>query len=336
MEETVIVIWWFGYIGSHIVVELQKRGYEVVVIDDMSNCYEEVGKDIFKITWEFPDLYEVDLRYPMNLERIFGFYQNIVWFINAAGFSDVQASIQDNFSYYSNNTTGCINLLNSLIKHNIKNFVFISSAYVYDMLNETLPFKETDKISNYNPYATSYIMAETVMKDIVSYYDMNIVSLRCSNVVGSSKDWMIGENQVFGQNLSRNVLIKWALESQKVSVYGNNYDTKDWTCVRDFVHVEDVARACADSFELSKIWKLKFEILNVGTWVPTSVIDFIEAAKEVTGKEINYEFKDARIWEAPQIYLDINKIYKKIGWSPQNTLKEALEDAWNFIQNNEV
>ncbi len=322
--ETVIVTWWTWYIWSHIVDKFLKAGYEVAIVDDLSNSNENIINNIVKSTWYFPDFYQVDLQNKSALERVFTLYDNIVWVVHSASSKDASIN-KDMFSYYDNNIFGTINLLKVMDKFNIKNLVYASSYDVYN-LNLSAPFLEDSKLLSHNPYWTSKISTEYILNDIYHKKWFNILSLRLFEVIWNNKDWYFWEDlSLMNNTILWNIIWNILWIKTDVSSVSSSADK----LILDFVHVEDVAEAFYLSFEKLKSENVWFEIINIWTWSWHSLSQVLDIISEFSSNKPDIIFS----WEIESFvsYADVSKAKNLLWWSAKNSIKQWLKDSWEYI-----
>ncbi len=322
-----------GYIGSHTVVELLNNGMEVIVIDDFSNSKPGVLKKIEKITGKKVKFYELDYTNREKLEKIFE-NNNIQAVINFAGFKSVGESVKEPLKYYYNNVSGAIILLQTMQKYNCKKFIFSSSATVYGN-PEKVPITEEGKIGGTtNPYGTSKLFIEQILKDLFhSDGTWDICILRYFNPVGSHESGELGEEPNGIPNNLMPYIVRVANgELRKLSVFGNDYPTKDGTGVRDYIHVVDLARGHVNALNKLEKEKNGLFIYNLGTGKGYSVLEMVRTFENVTGKIVPYKIAPRREGDIAICYADSTKAEKELGWKANKTLEDMCKDSWNYIE----
>ena len=321
-----------GYIGAHTVVELLNKGEEVVIIDNVSNSKPAVLKAIKKITNKDFKFYELNYLDRDKLEKVFE-ENKIDSVINFAGYKAVGESVEKPLEYYENNVSGCIILLETMRKYNVKKFVFSSSATVYGE-PERIPITEDCKIGGTtNPYGTTKLMIEQILQDLYkSDNSWDICILRYFNPVGAHESGLIGEEpQGRPNNLMPYVARVATGELEELSVFGDDYDTPDGTGVRDYIHVVDLAKGHLYALDkLNKEGKGLY-IYNLGTGVGYSVLDMVKAFEEVTGKKVPYKIVARRPGDIATCYSDPKKAKEELGWSAEKGIKEMCQDSWNYM-----
>ena len=324
-----------GYIGSHTCVELLNAGYELVVLDNFSNSKPEVLEKIKKITGKDFKFYECDYTSAEALEKVF-IENEIAQVINFAGFKAVGESVAKPLEYYTNNVYGALNLLQVMKKYNVKNFVFSSSATVYGD-PERIPIDEECRVGGTtNPYGTSKYMIELILKDLYkSDPTWNIVILRYFNPIGAHKSGLIGEEpQGIPNNLLPYITRVANGTLKELSVYGDDYDTKDGTGVRDYIHVVDLAIGHVKAIEKILKDEKKLSIYNLGTGNGYSVLEIVNAFKEENKVDVPYRITDRRPGDIAVCYANPKKAKEELGFVAKYGIDDMVRDAWNYQKNN--
>lgn len=324
-----------GYIGSHTCVELLNAGYELVVLDNFSNSKPEVLEKIKKITGRDFKFYECDYTSASALEKVF-IENEIGQVINFAGFKAVGESVAKPLEYYTNNVYGALNLLQIMKKYNVKNFVFSSSATVYGD-PERIPIDEECRVGGTtNPYGTSKYMIELILKDLYkSDPTWNIVILRYFNPIGAHKSGLIGEEpQGIPNNLLPYITRVANGTLKELSVYGDDYDTKDGTGVRDYIHVVDLAIGHVKAIEKILKDEKKLSIYNLGTGNGYSVLEIVNAFKEENKVDVPYRITDRRPGDIAVCYANPKKAKEELGFVAKYGIDDMVRDAWNYQKNN--
>ncbi len=332
---SVLVTGGLGYIGSHTVVELLNSGKEVVIVDDLSNSKIEVLDAIEKITGKRPKFYRLNYLDREKLEEIFK-DNSIELVMNFAGFKSVGESVKEPLMYYHNNVTGAIILLETMKKFNVKNFIFSSSATVYGD-PERVPITEDCKIGGTtNPYGTSKLMIEQILQDLYkSDNTWNICILRYFNPIGAHKSGLLGENPNGIPNNLMPYITKVANgELEILSVYGNDYNTKDGTGVRDYIHVVDLAKGHIKALEKLEKEKSGMYIYNLGTGNGYSVLEIVKNFEEINNVKVNYKITERRPGDIAECYTDPNKALKELGWKAEYGIRDMCFDSWNYVKRN--
>lgn len=324
-----------GYIGSHVVVELLQQNHEVTIVDNLINSKVEVLDYIEEITDKFPAFHEIDLLNYDALEELF-IDENFDLVIHLAGLKSVSESIEKPGLYYENNLIGTLNLLKCMQLHDVKKLIFSSSATVYglsDMPRCTEDMPTGQKITN--PYGKTKFMIEEILKDVCnSDSDFSAVALRYFNPIGNHPSGLIGENpNDVPNNLMPYVLKVASGELEELSIYGNDYDTHDGTCRRDFIHVVDLAKGHLAAFRATNT--PGFKAYNLGTGAPTSVLELIEAFEKVSGRPLPHKFVPRRAGDIPEIWAGPEKAEVELGWKAELTVEDAIKDSLSFLENHQ-
>lgn len=317
-----------GYIGSHTCVELLEAGHEVVVVDNLSNSHAETLSRVEKITGHKPQLYEADLRDADALSAIFQDHA-IDAVMHFAGLKAVSESIQQPLEYYDNNVGGTLNLCRVMHDHGVKRLVFSSSASVYGMA-ASVPITEDTPYAPTNPYASSKMMIEEILADLhVADEQWQIVILRYFNPIGAHSSGLIGEDPLGIPNNLMPIICKVARGEQKLlKVFGDDYPTADGSCVRDYIHVVDLAKGhvCA----LAALSPAEVLTVNLGTGKGTSVLELVQAFHDTTGVDVPYEISERRPGDVASCYADVSRAAQRLGWHTEKGLAEMCRDSWHW------
>ena len=316
-----------GYIGSHTVVELIKCGYEVVIVDNLCNSKICVLDKIEKITGKRPDFIKCDLCDADALNNVFEEHADINAVIHFAGLKAVGESCAIPVKYYYNNLVSTLNLLDCMKKHGVNRIVFSSSATVYG-LPKTVPIKEDFPLSTTNPYGETKLMIERILKDAVAANsELSVAVLRYFNPIGAHESGLIGEDpRGIPNNLLPYVAKVAAGKLECLSVFGDDYDTRDGTGVRDYIHVVDLALAHIKAIEYTERVK-GIDYFNIGTGNGYSVLEIVRAFGDVWGSPINYKIAKRRPGDIAECYADPTKAREVLGWSAERDLLKMCEDA---------
>lgn len=322
-----------GYIGSHTAIELLNSGYEVVIADNLYNSKIEVLDKIKNITGKLPKFYEIDLIDEFNVDKIFC-ENNISAVIHFAAYKAVGESCQKPIEYYYNNITSTLSVLKIMKKYNVKNFVFSSSATVYGNA-QVMPIKEDFPLSVTNPYGRTKLMIEDILRDVYSSDNTwNISILRYFNPVGAHESGEIGEDpKGIPNNLMPYISKVASGELKEVNVFGNDYNTKDGTGVRDYIHVVDLAKGHVKAVEKLNS-NLGITTYNLGTGNGYSVLELIKVFSEVSGKNIPYKIVDRRSGDIAICYADPSKANKELGWYAEKDIYDMCRDSWRWQSQN--
>ena len=323
-----------GYIGSHTVVELLEKGEKVILIDNFSNSKPEVLEAIRRITGKEFKFYQIDYLDEEALEKVFEENPDIQSVINFAGYKAVGESVQKPIMYYKNNISGALTLLEVMKKHNVKEFVFSSSATVYGD-PEKIPITEDCKIGGTtNPYGTSKLFIEQILQDLYkSDPSWSIAILRYFNPVGAHESGLIGEEpQGIPNNLMPYIARVAAGTLKELSVFGNDYPTPDGTGVRDYIHVVDLAKGHLKAIEKLRSKKGGLYIYNLGTGIGYSVLDMVKAFEKTTGKKVAYHIAPRRDGDIAVCYSDPKKAKEELNWKTEKTLEDMCRDSWHYME----
>ena len=318
-----------GYIGSHTALVLLKKGYEVVVLDNLCNSSEESLRRVQKLTGKSLKFYNADLMDKALVMEVLNSEPNIDSVIHFAALKAVGESVQKPLMYYKNNISGTINLLECMKEAKIKEIVFSSSATVYGDAKE-IPVPESAPLGATNPYGQTKYMMEVILSDCAKADCMDITLLRYFNPVGAHESGDIGEDPEYPNNLLPFVQQVAAGIRPKVFIFGDDYDTPDGTGVRDYIHVMDLAEA--HEVAISKMDGLK--IYNVGTGTGYSVKEMIETFRKISGKEIPAEITGRREGDVAILTAKADLIKEELGWEAKRGLKEMITDAWRWQSQN--
>lgn len=330
----ILVTGGLGYIGSHVVVELQNNGFEVLILDNLSNSSIEVLNRIFEITGIKPDFEEIDLKSKQCVGRFFKKHTNLDGVIHFAASKAVGESVNNPLKYYDNNVSSLINILQELIKLNNQNFVFSSSCTVYGQadklpITEIAPIKEAE-----SPYGNTKKIGEQIIKDLCSANEtLKTIALRYFNPIGAHKSSNIGELPTgTPENLVPFVTQTGIGIRDKLLIFGNDYPTSDGTCIRDYIHVVDLAKAHVVS--MRRLIEDKnidnYEVYNIGTGKGYSVMEVVNAFEKVSGIKLKYSYEDRRAGDIISAYADTTRANKVLGWKSESTLEDALYSAWEW------
>ena len=323
-----------GFIGSHTAVEFLNAGYDIVVADNYYNSSPKALERIKEITGKDFRAYEVDLCDKEALEKVFIENPDIDSAIHFAGLKAVGESVQKPGMYYYNNLVSTLNLVELLAKYDAKRIVFSSSATVYGN-PKTVPIREDFPLSTTNPYGETKLMIERILKDVwASDNDWSVSILRYFNPIGAHKSGLIGENpKGIPNNLLPYIAKVAAGQLPYLSVFGNDYDTKDGTGVRDYIHVVDLAKAHLKALERAeKVTGV--EHFNVGTGTGYSVLEIVKAFENATGLTVNYKIVDRRPGDIATCYADPKKAYEVLGWHAENNIDDMCRDLANWMKKN--
>ncbi|PVW17187.1 UDP-glucose 4-epimerase GalE [Marixanthomonas spongiae] len=331
----IVVTGGLGYIGSHTVVALQNTGFEVVVIDNLSNSSLDVLGGITNITGQAPAFERLDLRNKADVTEFFKTHNDLDGVIHFAASKAVGESVENPLLYYENNLNTLVYLLQECKAHSINNIIFSSSCTVYGE-PDSLPITETAPVKKaMSPYGNTKQISEEILNDVCSISEIKAIALRYFNPIGAHKSAEIGELPIgVPQNLVPFITQTAAGIREQLSVFGDDYDTPDGSCIRDYIHVVDLAKAHVIAMQrlLNNKNNTNFELFNIGTGAGSSVFEIINTFEAVTGKNLNYKVVDRRPGDVTAVYADTQKAHEVLGWKAEKSLEEALASAWKWEQ----
>lgn len=331
---TILVTGCAGYIGSHACVELLEQDYNVVGIDNFANGHRKAIDRIEEITGKQVTFYEADIRDSLALANIFQ-QEKIDAVIHFAGYKAVGESVEKPMLYYSNNVAGTINLLKAMKQFKVSHIVFSSSCTVYGN-PETVPVTEGDSLAPTNPYGRSKLMVEQVLQDYFKASDgLSVSILRYFNPIGAHPSGKIGEDpKGIPNNLLPYIACVAVGKLNNLQIFGSDYDTKDGTGVRDYIHVVDLVKAHIYALEELMEQESMHEIYNLGTGQGYSVLDVIGAFEKASGKKIPYEFTERRPGDVDKTFSNPSKANQKSKWVAQRNLDDMCANMWNWQKQN--
>ena len=331
----ILVTGGLGFIGSHTVVELQNEGFDVIAIDNLSNSSIDVLDGIERITGKKPLFENIDLRDKSAVQNFFSKYQDISGVIHFAASKAVGESVENPLLYYENNINSLVYLLQELQKKPEANFIFSSSCTVYGQA-EKMPITENAPIqSAMSPYGNTKQIGEEIITDTAKVTNINAILLRYFNPIGAHPSAEIGELPLgVPQNLVPFITQTGLGLRKELSVFGDDYPTPDGTCIRDYIHVVDLAKAHVIAMKrlLDKKNLDKVEIFNLGTGTGSSVLEVIHAFEKVSGQKLPYKIVPRREGDITSAYANTDKANNVLGWKAQSTLEEAMASAWKWEQ----
>lgn len=323
-----------GYIGSHTAVELLNAGHQVVIVDDYSNSSPEAVHRVEKITGKSINSYEADVKDKEKMRHIFS-ENHIDCVIHFAGLKAVGESVRLPLKYYRNNIDTTLTLLECMEEAGVNQFVFSSSATVYGEENEP-PYVETMHRGRCsNPYGWTKVMMEQILEDAAKANPkLSVILLRYFNPIGAHESGLIGEDpQGIPNNLMPYIAQVAVGRRDHLTVFGGDYPTPDGTCLRDYIHVMDLANGHVKAVEYAANHK-GVEVFNLGTGTPYSVLDIIHAFEKATGVKVKYEIGPRRAGDLPKFWADSTKAQKVLGWHAERTLEDMCRDTWNWQSKN--
>ena len=332
----ILVTGGLGFIGSHTVVELQNEGFEVVIIDDLSNSSIEVLDGISTITNIKPQFEKIDLKVKTDVKDFFNRHKDIAGVIHFAASKAVGESVNEPLKYYENNITALIYMLQELSGLDKKNFIFSSSCTVYGQADE-LPITENAPVKPAeSPYGNTKQIGEEIISDTCKVNeDLNAIALRYFNPIGAHPSAEIGELPIgVPQNLVPYITQTGIGMREQLSVFGGDYPTSDGTCVRDYIHVVDLAKAHVVALQRLLAGKndSNFEFFNLGTGKGSTVLEAVQSFERVSGKVLNYKIVDRREGDITAAYAETSKANNVLGWKTELTLDDAMASAWKWEQ----
>jgi UDP-glucose 4-epimerase len=334
--DKILVTGGLGFIGSHTVVELQDEGYEVVIIDDLSNSSEKVLDGITAITGKTPIFEKLDLKDKTGVETFFAKHSDLKGVIHFAASKAVGESVQAPLLYYENNIATLVYILKELKKLPEASFIFSSSCTVYGQADE-LPITENAPVKQAeSPYGNTKQIGEEIIQDTCkAVSSIKAIALRYFNPVGAHESVEIGELPIgVPQNLVPFITQTAIGLREQLSVFGDDYPTPDGTCIRDYIHVVDLAKAHVVALNrlLKGKNKANYETFNLGTGKGSSVLEVVKSFEKVSGKKLNYKIVGRREGDIISAYADTNKANDELGWKTQLTLDDAMLSAWKWEQ----
>lgn len=331
----VLVTGGLGFIGSHTVVELQNEGFEVVIIDNLSNSSEEVLKGIVAISGKTPLFEKMDLRDKASVQSFFKKHNDVAGVIHFAASKAVGESVENPLLYYENNINALVYILQELQQKTEANFIFSSSCTVYGQA-EKMPITEDASVQvAMSPYGNTKQIGEEIITDVTKVTNVNAILLRYFNPIGAHPSAEIGELPIgVPQNLVPFITQTGIGLRKELSVYGDDYPTPDGTCIRDYIHVVDLAKAHVVALQrlINKKNVSKVETFNLGTGTGSSVLEVIQAFEKVSGQKLPYKIVARREGDITSAYANTDKANTVLGWKAQSTLEQALASAWKWEQ----
>lgn len=333
MAQKVLVTGGTGFIGSHTVVELQESGYEVIIADNLSNSEFSVLANIQKITGIKPIFYQIDVCDKESLEQLFEENQDIEAVIHFAAFKAVGESMQMPLKYYRNNVGSLVNLLETMQDYEVTNLVFSSSCTVYGDPDD-LPVSESSPIKKaFSPYGNTKQICEEIISEAKNNAPLAAICLRYFNPIGAHPSALIGELPLGVPNNLVPFITQTAIgKREKLTVFGNDYSTPDGSCIRDYIHVVDLAKAHVIACKrlLSKQNNKQVEIFNLGTGKGSSVFEIVKTFEKISNTKLNYTIGARREGDVPAVFADTAFANTELGWKTELNLERMLEDAWRW------
>jgi UDP-glucose 4-epimerase len=321
-----------GYIGSHTVVELLKAGYEVIAIDNFDNSYPTVLDSLKKITGVDIPFAEVDIRDKKALKAFIKATPGIDAVIHFAANKAVGESVANPLKYYENNVGGTVNLLEALQENNIEQIVFSSSCTVYGEATPPVDENAPTPVAQ-SPYGNTKQICEEVLRDQTKASNLQVVALRYFNPVGAHESALIGELPIGIPNNLVPFITQTAIGKREfLTVFGDDYPTPDGTCIRDYIHVVDlaIAHVAAIKFLEDKKQESAFSVFNLGTGKGNSVLEAIQSFEKVSGQKLNYKIGPRRAGDVVQVYASCEKAWNELGWKTERDLEACMKSAWDW------
>ena len=333
IKEKILVTGGVGYIGSHTVVELIQQGFEVYIIDNLSNSKIEVLDAIQKITGIKPHFTQLDLCDRNTVNQYFSMHKDIKAIVHFAAFKAVGESVAEPLKYYHNNIASLVNILEAAKNNNITNIVFSSSCTVYGQPEKLPVTEESPIIPAISPYGFTKQMGEVILRDYVSAHSTKVISLRYFNPIGAHESALIGEYPNGVPNNLVPFITQTAIGLRKqLTVHGNDYGTNDGSCIRDYINVVDLAKAHVVAIKrlIENRNKSNFEVFNIGTGQGTTVLEVITTFEKISGTKLNYVIGPRRAGDVEKVYADTSLANKELGWKSEETLENTILSSWNW------
>jgi UDP-glucose 4-epimerase len=332
--QKILVTGGVGFIGIHTVVELVSAGFEPIIADDLSRSNISLLHGAEKILGRKLEFFNVNCADRQSLEKIFTSHRDIGGVIHFAAFKSVNESVEQPLLYYRNNLTTLLTVLEAVKNHSVGSFIFSSSCTVYGQpdqipVTEETPFKEAE-----SPYGTTKQMCEQILQDVSVTPDApSIISLRYFNPIGAHPSALIGELPIgVPANLVPYITQTAIGKRDKLTIFGTDYSTPDGSCLRDFIHVVDLAKAHIKALQKIEDMPTRFVAINVGTGKPVSVLELVKTFIKVTGVDLHYAVGPRRPGDIEKVYADTTKSRKLLNWKAELTIEDSLRDAWNWEQ----
>lgn len=329
----IVVTGGLGFIGSHTVVELQNEGFEVVIVDNLSNSSEDVLKGIVAISGKQPIFEKLDLREKNAVQDFFKKHTDISGIIHFAASKAVGESVENPLLYYENNINALVYILQQLQQKDRSNFIFSSSCTVYGQA-EKMPITENASIqAAISPYGNTKQIGEEIIQDVAKVSNINAILLRYFNPIGAHPSAEIGELPIgVPQNLVPFITQTGIGLRKELSVFGSDYPTSDGTCIRDYIYVVDLAKAHVVALKrlIDSKNETKVETFNIGTGTGSTVLEVIKSFEKVSGQKLAYKVVDRREGDVVEAFADTEKANSVLGWKAQSTLDQAMDSAWKW------
>ncbi|MFT4566796.1 MAG: UDP-glucose 4-epimerase [Saprospiraceae bacterium] len=322
-----------GYIGSHTLVNLMEAGYQVISIDNHINSKPEAIEAVKELTGKEVRNYEIDLCDAAAVSQVFQEHSDIDAVIHFAALKAVGESVEKPMLYFKNNMNSLLNVMDEVKKHDIQNFIFSSSCTVYGQATDLPVTEETEMKDAESPYGRTKQLGEYVLRDLAKIWGINVVSLRYFNPAGAHPSGKIGEApKVIALNLVPIITETAAGKREKCMVFGDDYNTRDGSCVRDYIHIQDLATAHTKAVDYLIANKNddNYEVYNLGIGQGVTVIEAIKAFEKVSGKKLNYEIGPRRPGDVVAIYSNYEKARQRLDWEPQYGIDDIMRTSWEW------
>ena len=329
-----------GYIGSHTIVDLIDNGFEVISVDNLSNSTEDALDGIEAITGKRVHNYRVDLADQNATFKVFHAHADIVGIIHFAALKQVGESVEEPLKYYRNNLNGLLNILEAMTQYGVANLIFSSSCSVYGNAKDLPVTEHTPLGEAESPYARTKQLGELMVRDYIQAYPgHNAILLRYFNPAGAHPSALIGEAPANPASNLVPVITETAIgKREQMEVFGDDYPTRDGSCIRDFIHIMDLAHAhtLAIKYLLDKKMESNCEVFNLGIGEGVTVLEAIHAFERVSGKKLNYHIGPRRPGDVVAIYANNDKAALRLGWTPKSTIEEIMRSAWAWEQRRSI
>lgn len=331
----ILVTGGLGYIGSHTVVELVENGFTPIIVDNLSNSYKDVLSWLTEIVGFEPEFHQLDCCNKSSFIKVFEKHPDLYGVIHFAAYKAVGESVENPLKYYQNNLDSLNVLLDLMNEFKIKNLVFSSSCTVYGIPEGQIQVNENTPLQKPNsPYGHTKLMSEQIIQDVTAATSIKASLLRYFNPVGAHKSAKIGELPIGKPNNLVPFITQTAAGlREKLSIFGNDYDTIDGTCIRDYIHVSDLANAHVKAIQFLQNQTEKTSVFNLGTANGNTVKQVVDAFEKSTGIKLNYEYVNRRAGDVPAIYADASKANHQLQWSCKYSLADSMITAWNWQKN---
>ncbi len=320
-----------GYIGSHTILDLVSKGYEVVSVDNFINASPVILDCINKITNKQIHNYNIDLTDAEATEQIFEDHPDIKGIIHFAALKAVGESVEKPLLYFQNNLNSLLSILKNMKKYKVRNLIFSSSCSVYGNIEKLPATEETPIQQAESPYARTKQMCEEIIRDTLNSFDLNAIILRYFNPAGAHHSGELGESPINpAQNLVPVIMEAATGQRSHLTVFGDDYPTRDGSCIRDYIHIEDLADAHTKAMEFATNTNDNYTIFNLGSGDGVSVLEAITAFEKTTGQKLNYKIGDRRAGDVIAIYANYEKARTLLNWIPERNIDDIMQSAWTW------